>query len=96
MLITFTVKGQKITHDLKDTLVANSSGIVQAVFALDESWTGYDVVAVFKNSACQKGKPVRIENGVAFDIPPETLKPGNRLGHPAGNHRSEVWRRRRL
>lgn len=45
-------------------------------FALDESWTGYDVVAVFKNSACQKGKPVRIENGVAFDIPPETLKPG--------------------
>nr|DAD69594.1 MAG TPA: hypothetical protein [Myoviridae sp. ctbwh6] len=76
MLITFTVKGQKITHDLKDTLVANSSGIVQAIFALDESWTGYDVVAVFKNSACQKGKPVRIENGVAFDIPPETLKPG--------------------
>lgn len=76
MLITFTVKDQKITHDLKDTLVANSSGIVQAKFALDGSWDSYDIVAVFSNSSRKKPIPVPLEGADTIDIPAGVLKPG--------------------
>lgn len=51
MLIIFTVKDQKVTHDLgKRTLVAESVGVVQAAFTFDNSWDGLDKVIVFSNS----------------------------------------------
>ena len=62
MLIIFTLKDQKITHDFgKRTLVAGSEGIVQAAFSFDSSWEGFDIVVVFSNSGskCKGGKPVR-------------------------------------
>lgn len=78
MLITFTVKDQKVTHDLgKRTLVAGSKGEVQAAFTFDSSWDGYDVVVVFTNSSakCKGTKPTKHEGG-PFDIPPEALVAG--------------------
>lgn len=79
MLIIFTVKGQKITHDLgKRTLVSDSVGEVQAAFTFDSSWDNYDKVIVFTNSSnknCSKPKPIAYE-GEPIDIPVEALKAG--------------------
>lgn len=78
MLIIFTVKDQKITHDLgKRIVVAGSEGIVQAAFTFDSSWDGFDVVVVFTNSGrkCGGGKPVKY-TGEPIDIPPEVLVAG--------------------
>lgn len=78
MLITFTVKDQKVTHDLGSrTLVSGSSGEVQADFVFDDSWDGYDVIVVFTNSNQQCGsvQPIKYE-GEAFDIPDSVLKAG--------------------
>lgn len=77
MLIIFTVKDQKVTHDLgKRTLVAGSSGIVQAAFTFDSSWDGLSIVVVFSNSAKKcSSKPVKY-SGEPIDIPPETLVAG--------------------
>jgi hypothetical protein len=75
MLITFTVKDQKVTHDLKQTLVSGSVGIIRAVFLFDESWDGLDKIVVFKNSKSCKPIPVRYEDST-FDIPPAALLPG--------------------
>lgn len=78
MLIIFTVKDQKVTHDLgKRTLVAGSEGIVQAAFSFDSSWDGFDIVVVFSSSGskCKGGKPVRY-GGEPIDIPPEVLVAG--------------------
>lgn len=97
MLITFTVKDQKITHDLKTSLVAGSSGIVQAAFAFDESWSALDKVVVFKSSACRKpATPQRISDE-PIDIPPEALKPGKLyvsiIGYGTGSTRktTRAW-----
>lgn len=75
MLITFTVKDQKITHDLKQTLVSGSVGIVQAVFQFDASWDDLDKIVVFKNSKSCKPIPVRYRDRV-FNIPADVLLPG--------------------
>lgn len=72
MLIIFTVKDQKVTHDLgKRTLVAGSSGIVQAAFTFDSSWDGLSIVVVFSNSAKKcSSKPVKY-SGEPIDIRPK-------------------------
>lgn len=78
MLITFTVTGQKVRHDLGNrTLVAGSSGDVQADFNFDDSWEGYDTIIVFSNSNQQCGnvQPIRYE-GEALNIPEKALKAG--------------------
>ena len=78
MLSTFTVTGQKVTHDLGSrTLVAGSSGEVQASFDFDDSWEGYDAIIVFTNSNQQCGsvQPIKYE-GEAFYIPDKALKAG--------------------
>lgn len=77
MLIIFTVKDQKVTHDLgQRTLVAGSSGVVQAAFTFDSSWDGLDVVVVFSNSGKKcSNKPVKYD-GAPIDIPPEVLIAG--------------------
>lgn len=77
MLIIFTVKDQKVTHDLgKRTLVAGSSGIVQAAFTFDSSWDGLSIVVVFSNSSKKcSSKPVKY-SGEPIDIPPEILVAG--------------------
>lgn len=78
MLIIFTVKDQKVTHDLgsKD-LVAESIGVVQAAFTFDSIWDGLDKIVVFTNTnkKCISPKPVRYE-GEPIDIPTEALKAG--------------------
>lgn len=75
MLITFTVKDQKITHNLKQTLVSGSVGIVRGAFNFDDSWDGLDKIVVFKNSKSCKPIPVRYLDR-AFDIPADALLPG--------------------
>ena len=76
MCITFTVNKQTITHDLgQQQLVAGSSGVVQADFSFDESWEGFDVVAVFTNSAKRCAAPVRY-TGEPIDIPANALVAG--------------------
>ena len=64
MLIIFTVNDQKVTHDLgQRTLVAGSSGVVQAAFTFDNSWDGLDVVVVFSNSGKKcNNKPIKMED----------------------------------
>lgn len=78
MLITFTVTDQKIKHDLgKKSLVAGSSGVVQAKFIFDDSWEGLDKVVVFTNtnSTCGDIKPI-VYDGEAINIPEQALKAG--------------------
>lgn len=78
MLITFTVQDQKIKHDLgKKSLVAGSSGVVQAKFIFDDSWEGLDKVVVFTNtnSTCGDIKPV-LYDSEPINIPEQALKPG--------------------
>lgn len=77
MLIIFTVKDQKVTHDLgKRTLVAGSSGIVQAAFTFDSSWDELSIVVVFSNSAKKcNSKPVKY-SGEPINIPTEVLVAG--------------------
>lgn len=78
MLIIFTVKDQKVTHDLgKRTLVAESVGVVKAAFTFDNSWDGLDKVIVFSNSnkKCGSPKPIKYEDE-PIDIPVEALKAG--------------------
>lgn len=76
MLIIFTVKDQKVTHDLKKPLVAGSVGIVQAAFTFDSSWDKFDKVVVFSNSSCRKAAKPQKYAGDPIDIPNEVLKPG--------------------
>lgn len=65
MLIIFTVNDQKVTHDLgQRTLVAGSSGVVQAAFTFDNSWDGLDVVVVFSNSG--KSATISLSNMMAY------------------------------
>lgn len=78
MLIIFTVKDQKITHDLgKRTLVAESVGVVQAAFTFDSSWDGLDKVVVFSNTnkKCSRPQPIKYEDET-IDIPADALKAG--------------------
>jgi hypothetical protein len=77
MLITFTVKDQKVTHDLGSrTLVAGSIGEVQADFVFDDSWEGYGKVIVFTNSnPCGSAPPLRYD-GKALDVPEQALRAG--------------------
>lgn len=78
MLITFTVKDNKITHDLGDQmLVAGAVGEVQATFDFDSTWEGFDIVAVFSSSGkrCGVNKPVRFR-GEPVDIPADALRAG--------------------
>ena len=75
MLIIFTVKDQKITHDLEGSLVSDSCGIVQGAFKFDSSWDDFTKVIVFSNSKCKKPIPVEYK-GKAVDIPLDALKPG--------------------
>lgn len=75
MLIIFSVKDQKVTHDLKTPLVAGSVGVVKAVFQFDSSWDELSKVIVFSNSACDKPAPVRYVED-AIPIPPQVLSPG--------------------
>lgn len=75
MLIIFSVKDQKVTHDLKTPLVAGSVGVVKAVFQFDSSWDELSKVIVFSNSACDKPAPVRYVED-AIPIPPQALSPG--------------------
>lgn len=76
MLITFTVKDQKITHDLKQSLVAGSVGIVKARFAFDDSWLGMDKVLVFSSSSCpRRPSPIRWDDK-DVSVPSEALLPG--------------------
>ena len=78
MLIIFTVKDQKVTHDLGSrNLVAESIGVVQAAFTFDTDWDGLDKIVVFTNSnkKCCSPKPVKYE-GEPIDIPVEVLKAG--------------------
>lgn len=75
MLITFTVTDQKITHDLTQSLVAGSSGIVKALFNFDETWDELNKVVVFSNSSCSKPYPVKYE-GEQIDIPACILQAG--------------------
>lgn len=75
MLIRFRVCKQKVMHDLREPLIANSYGVVQGYFELDRTWNDLDVVAVFKNSSVDRPEPVRLSD-TAFNIPAEVLKPG--------------------
>ncbi len=75
MLIIFTVNDQRVTHDLKQTLVSDSVVVVKAAFTFDSSWDDLHKVIVFTNSRCQKPCPVKCE-GEAFDIPVQVLHPG--------------------
>lgn len=80
MLIIFTVTEQKITHNLGSrTLVAGSSGEVQAAFLLDSSWNDYKAVVVFSNTGCNckcsKPKPIAY-TGDVITIPDEVLVEG--------------------
>lgn len=78
MLIIFTVKDQKVTHDLgKRNLVAESVGVVQAAFTFDSDWEGLDKIVVFTNTnkKCCSPKPVRYDDD-PIDIPVEVLKAG--------------------
>ena len=75
MKIVFSVKDQKITHDLQDTLVAGSSGVVLADFLFDETWSDLDVVIVFTNSSICKPYPVEY-TGDLVEVPSSVLAPG--------------------
>lgn len=75
MLITFTVNDQKITHDLKQSLVAGSSGIVKAAFEFDSSWDELAKVIVFTNSSCSKPYPIKWADE-QIDIPACVLQAG--------------------
>lgn len=75
VLIIFTVKDQKITHDLTGSLVSDSCGIIQGAFKFDSSWDDFSKVIVFSNS--KNSKPIPVEyKGKAVDIPQAALKPG--------------------
>lgn len=75
MLIVFSVNDQKISHDLKQSLVAGSSGVVIASFLFDESWNDLDIAVVFSNSAVCKPEPVRYDNAPVV-VPSSVLVPG--------------------
>lgn len=96
MLITFTVTDQKITHDLKQSLVAGSSGIVKAAFNFDSTWDGLKKVIVFSSSACSKPYPVKY-NDEQLDIPSCALQAGKLyvscIGFGAGGTRktTQAW-----
>ena len=75
MTIAFSVNDQKITHDLQDTLVAGSSGVVLADFLFDETWKDLDIVVVFSNSSLCKPVPVRYTD-TSLEVPSDVLAPG--------------------
>lgn len=76
MVITFSVNGQKITHDLKGSLVAGSVGVVKAAFEFDKTWCCLDTIAVFKNSQSCKPVPVKYYPGTQINVPESVLVPG--------------------
>ncbi len=75
MTIAISVNDQKITHDLQDTLVAGSNGVVLADFSFDESWHDLDIVVVFSNSSVCKPVPMRYLYA-PLELPSAVLVPG--------------------
>lgn len=97
MVITFTVREQKISHNMTQTLVAESVGIIYADFQFDTSWDDLEKIVVFYSSD-KSVKPVPLKwNGEMLPIPTEVLIAGklyvSAVGFGSGGRRknTQAW-----